>query len=125
MTANAHRALKPGGVFYFNVVDKHKIDNDIFVKHTAKQGENLFSFRSAWSYCGQGEKKTLKLRIEKTHADETLHWNDEHSMVAVSFDELTQLLLPYFDVHIFEHDYEKITPRNSTSGNAIFACVKN
>jgi hypothetical protein len=27
-------------------------------------------------------------------------------------------------VHVFEHDYEKITPDNGASGNAIFCCVK-
>ena len=121
---SVHRALTLGGVFCFNVVDKNKIDNEVFVRHTAKQGEDLFSFRSAWHYSGQGEKKTLTLRIEKSSADESHHWNDEHAMVAISFDELRKMLAPYFDVHIFEHDYDTITPRDSDSGNAIFICVK-
>jgi len=38
-------------------------------------------------------------------------WNDEHADGRFSFSELTQLLKPYFEVHHFEHDYEKkITP---------------
>jgi hypothetical protein len=45
-------------------------------------------------------------------------------MVAVSFTDLSELLRPYFEVHVLEHDYEKILPWNGTSGNAIFACVK-
>ena len=122
--ASAHRALAEGGVFYFNVVDKRRIDNDLFVKHTAKQAEDTFTFRSGWHYSGQGERQSLRLSIEKTTATATQVWNDEHPMVAVSFDELTALLAPYFEVHVFEHDYQTITPWDGVSGNAIFVCVK-
>jgi len=44
--------------------------------------------------------------------------------VAVSFGELIALLTPYFEVHVFEHDYQTITPWDNASGNAIFVCVK-
>lgn len=122
--ASACRALKMGGVFYFNAVDKHKIDNALSVKHTAKQADDTFTFRSGWHFSGQGEQQSLRLSIEKTNAEETLVWNDEHPMVAVSFAELITLLEPYFEVHIFEHTYDKIIPWDITSGNAIFVCVK-
>lgn len=122
--ANVHRALKTGGVFCFNVVDKQQIKNDIVVKHTAKQEDDLVTFRSAWHYCGHGKTMLLKLRIEKTTTEGTQAWNDEHSMVAFSIDELTEILKPYFEIYIFEHDYERITPWNKRSGNAIFTCVK-
>ena len=121
---SVHRALKTEGVFCFNVVDKNKINNDLSVKHTAKQGDSLFTFRSGWHYPGHGEKQSLKLSIEKTTAKQTQVWDDEHPMVALAFDELTEILKPYFDVHIFEQDFEKIIPWEKTSGNAIFACVK-
>jgi hypothetical protein len=45
-------------------------------------------------------------------------------MVAVGFAELQGLLQPYFEVHVLEHDYERIIPWDTRSGNAIFACVK-
>jgi len=45
-------------------------------------------------------------------------------MVAVSFSELIELLAPYFDVQMLEHDYERILPWEGSSGNALFACVK-
>ncbi|WP_100638455.1 class I SAM-dependent DNA methyltransferase [Marinobacter salexigens] len=122
--ASAHRALKPGGVFCFNSVDKDKIDNRLFERHTVTQGDSLFTFSSAWHYSGEGEKQGLKLNISKTTDGLTQSWDDEHPMVAVSFDELTALLKPWFDVHILEHDYEKITPWDMSSGNAIFVCVK-
>ncbi|PRY64018.1 methyltransferase family protein [Vreelandella songnenensis] len=122
--SSAHRALAPGGVFCFNAVDKGKIDNALFVKHTATQGNDLFTFRSGWYYPGHGEQQSLKLSIEKTDVDGVQAWNDEHPMVAVSFAELIALLEPLFEVHAFEHDYTKITPWDTASGNAIFVCVK-
>jgi ubiquinone/menaquinone biosynthesis C-methylase UbiE len=121
---SAHQALKADGIFCFNVVDKTKINNKLVVKHTAKQEDSLFTFCSGWHYCGNGNKQSLKLSIEKTSTAETQIWNDEHAMVAFSFDELIELLKPYFEVHVFEHDYERLIPYNKTSGNAIFTCVK-
>jgi ubiquinone/menaquinone biosynthesis C-methylase UbiE len=121
---STHRALKADGVFCFNAVDKKKINNNLVVKHTAKQEDNLFTFCSGWHYSGSGEKQTLKLSIEKTNTEETQVWNNEHAMVALDFDELTEILKPYFEVHIFEHDYEKIIPCDKNAGNAIFTCVK-
>lgn len=119
-----HRALKTNGVFCFNVVDKTKINNNLSIKHTARQGDDLFSFCSGWHYAGEGERQSLILHIEKVTEEATHQWRDEHPMVAVSFEEITELLTPYFDVHLFEHDYEKIIPWDNHSGNAIFTCVK-
>ncbi|MBZ5488359.1 class I SAM-dependent methyltransferase [Halomonas aquamarina] len=121
---SAHRALAPGGVFCFNAVDKDKIDNALFVKHTARQGTDLFTFRSGWHYDGQGEQQSLRLSIEKADASGVQVWDDEHPMVAVRFAELVDLLEPLFEVQVFEHDYAKITPWDTASGNAIFVCVK-
>lgn len=121
---NVHNALKQQGVFCFNAVDKDKINNALFVKHTGTQDESLFTFQSGWHYCGQGDKQALTLRIEKKTAENTQVWEDEHAMVAFGFHTLIELLTPYFEVHIFEHDYEKIIPWNKTSGNALFTCIK-
>ncbi|WP_158972927.1 class I SAM-dependent methyltransferase [Paraglaciecola sp. L3A3] len=121
---SVHKALKSRGVFCFNVVDKTKIDNLSFVKHTAQQEADLFTFSSGWHYSGDGDQQALKISIEKTTSNETQVWQDEHTMVAFSFDELREILTSYFEVHVFEHDYEKITPYENTSGNAIFVCVK-
>ncbi|XKH59146.1 class I SAM-dependent methyltransferase [Halomonas sediminis] len=122
--SSVHRALECGGVFCFNAVDKDKINNGLFVKNTAKQESDLFTFRSGWYYSGHGEKQSLRLSIEKSNTGATQVWNDEHPMVAVSFVELTALLAPYFEVHVFEHNYQTITPWDNVSGNAIFVCVK-
>nr|WP_108170012.1 class I SAM-dependent methyltransferase [Thaumasiovibrio occultus] len=121
---SAHAALAPGGMFCFNVVEKNKIDNRLFVRHGAKHSDGDFMFASGWHYNGEGEKQSLKLSIEKRAGLDTLIWHDEHPMVAVSFEEMTALLEPYFEVTVFEHDYEKILPVGSNAGNAFFACVK-
>jgi SAM-dependent methyltransferase len=122
--ASVHGALAPAGLFCFNAVDRLRIDNASFVSHSARHADGLFTFSSAWHYPGKGERQSLKLRIEKNVAGLSQVWHDEHAMVAVTFAELTELLQPYFDVHVLEHDYEKLIPWNGTSGNAIFACVK-
>ena len=122
--ASVQAALQPGGVFCFNAVDKHKIDNALFVSHGARHDDSQFTFSSGWHYSGAGERQTLRLRIEKTTAGETQVWDDEHPMVAVGFAELQALLQPYFEVHVFEHDYEKLIPWDGASGNALLACVK-
>jgi len=105
-------------------VDKNKINNNTFVRHTLKQDSNDFAFSSAWNYSGHGEKQSLKLSIEKTTQDVSQSWQDEHPMVAFGFEQLIALLKPYFEVHVFEHDYNKIVPWDRQSGNAIFVCVK-
>jgi len=121
---SVHKALSRGGVFCFNSVDKNHIDNSLFAKHSVSHGNSKFSFGSSWYYRGEGESQTLKLSIERTTAEKTQHWTDEHSMVALSFGELNTLLAPYFDVHIFEHEHDKIITWDKQSGNAIFLCVK-
>lgn len=122
--ASVHKALKPNGVFCFNGVDKHKIDNNLFAKHSAKQANEVFTFSSGWHYPGTGDAQSLKVSIEKTSAQGSQIWHDEHTMVAFSFTQLQRILHPYFDVHIFEHDYEKIMAWDNHSGNAILVCVK-
>lgn len=134
--ASVHRALNLDGIFCFNAVNKDLIDNKVIERHTAEQDNSHFVFTSAWHYPGAGDKQSLLLRIEKTSSfnnQETSQqapqqisqtWQDQHPMVALNFEQLQQLLSPYFEVQMFEHDYEKIIPWNQISGNAIFVCVK-
>lgn len=123
--ASTHAALATGGLFCFNAVDKYMIDNDSYMSHTALHADGQFNFSSGWHYSGEGEKQSLKLRIERTAENVSQIWRDQHPMVAVTFDELTALLQPYFEVHMLEHDYQIISPWNGASGNALFVCVKN
>jgi len=122
--ASVHGALAAGGVFCFNAVDKRRIDNALFVSHSARHEHAQFRFSSGWYYRGEGEQQALRLRIERSVAEQTEVWHDEHPMVAVSFAELQSLLTPYFEVQVLEHDYQRLLPWDGQSGNALWACVK-
>lgn len=122
--ANVHAALKPGGVFCFNSVDKNLIDNRPGIKRNVRHGNSDFCFQSNWFYPGNGEQQQLQLCIEKNTNGQKELWQDQHSMVALSFVRMQELLEPYFEVHIFEHDYHTILPWNKSSGNALFVGVK-
>lgn len=63
--------------------------------------------------------RVLNFGIEKMTAEATHVWNDEHPMVAFSFEELIESLKPYFEVHVFEHDYKRIIPWDKVSENAL------
>ncbi|HEY8940710.1 MAG TPA: class I SAM-dependent methyltransferase [Cellvibrio sp.] len=121
---NVHAALAPGGIFCFNSVSKNLIDNRPGIKRNLKQGDSEFCFQSNWYYPGDGEHQQLQLCIEKTTHGQTETWLDQHPMVALDFQQMQQLLEPYFDVHIFEHNYRTILPWNQLSGNAIFLGIK-
>ena len=122
--AAVYAALGPHGVFCFNAVDKEKIDNHSSARHTVEHDGARFAFESGWNYGGSGEQQSLKVAIERTTAAQAQCWTDTHAMVAVSFDELQTLLQQRFEVHVFEHDYQRIIPWEGQSGNALFVCVK-
>jgi predicted TPR repeat methyltransferase len=122
--ASIHGALADGGMFCFNSVDKDSIDNRLQVSHSLVRDNQHFAFQSGWYYRGDGDKQALNLSIDKRDGSLSQSWQDSHPMVAANFDRMQQLLAPYFEVHIFEHDYDKIIPWNGQSGNAIFACIK-
>ena len=122
--ASVHAALADGGVFCFNSVDKSQIDNSSFVSHSVRQHDATFWFSSGWYYAGEGEQQRLRLRIERTDAQGTQLWKDEHPMVAVTFDELLELLEPYFEVQLLAHDYQRLVSWDGASGNVLAVCVK-
>lgn len=122
--SNVHAALNVGGVFCFNAVDKSAITNKGGVRHAVAYEGSEFIFSSSWHYVGHGDAQQLRVRIEKTTNGVTEIWQDEHAMVAVNFQSIQELLVPLFEVHIFEHVFDRIEPWNGISGNAIFVCVK-
>lgn len=122
--ASVHAALSPGGVFCFNAVDKTTIDNRRGVRHSVDRHDSQLVFHSSWHYAGRGDEQQLRVRIEKTQPGSTEIWEDQHAMVAVSFSQLKELLNTCFEVHVFEHSYDRIEPWGGSSGNGIFACIK-
>lgn len=122
--ASVHAALSVGGVFCFNAVDKTTIGNKDGVRHTIAHDGSQFSFQSRWYFSGEGERQQLLVCIEKNTDGLTEIWQDQHSMVAINFRHLQEMLEPLFEVHVFEHIYDRIEPWAGSSGNAIFVCVK-
>ncbi|GGC80450.1 class I SAM-dependent DNA methyltransferase [Marinobacter halophilus] len=120
----AREALAENGLLCFNAVDKTRINNNLLVSHTNRHEGSEFTFRSGWHYRGEGERQSLRLSIDKTTGGVSESWHDEHAMVALSFAEFEALLSPLFEVHILEHDYERIVPWDGSSGNALFVCIK-
>jgi ubiquinone/menaquinone biosynthesis C-methylase UbiE len=122
--ARVHAALQAGGMFCFNAVDKTTINNQDGVTNTVLHEGSELHFSSSWFYKGEGDEQALRVRIEKNTRGKSEVWQDEHAMVAVSFVQLQALLQPFFDVHIFEHNYASIVPWAGKSGNALLVCVK-
>ncbi|MFC4654762.1 MULTISPECIES: class I SAM-dependent DNA methyltransferase [Rheinheimera] len=119
-----HQQLATGGLFCFNAVDKQQIDNRLSQQHSTNTDNSLFHFESGWYYPGTGEQQQLQLAISRSTGDITEQWQDSHPMVAVSFSELHQLLEPYFETILLQHDYEKIVPLQPNSGNTLVLCIK-
>jgi ubiquinone/menaquinone biosynthesis C-methylase UbiE len=119
-----YQALNTGGLFCFNAVDKHTIDNQKFEHHVAQYEDSEFTFTSAWHYSGAGSQQILRLGIEKATAGRIQSWQDTHVMVAITFSEMQAMLAPYFSVTVLSHDYTKLVPWDGQAGNAIFVCSK-
>ncbi|WP_331346558.1 class I SAM-dependent methyltransferase [Cellvibrio sp. UBA7661] len=122
---NVHRALKPGGLFCFNAVDKSTIDNRPGIKRQLTHEQSDFCFQSNWYYRGDGDQQQLQLAIERTTQGITEHWRDQHPMVAITFSDLQAILAPLFEVLVFTHDYQTITPWETGAGNAFFVAIKH
>jgi len=123
--SSVHAALSAGGIFCFNSVDKTAITNKRGMRHTTTTYKGSeFTFSSNWYYVGHGDEQQLQVRVEKTTNGVTEIWQDVHAMVAVNFQFILELLVPFFEVHVFEHVFDRIEPWDGLSGNAIFFCVK-
>lgn len=121
----AWQALKPGGVFVFNTVDARGARDEHKVVTREQTADATLTFTSGWHYRGQGEVLDLRLSIHRDSAGNTQTWHDQHTMTAISLPELEQMLLATgFEVTLLEHDYDRLTPWDSDSFNAIVVAGK-
>lgn len=119
------RALKPGGFVLFDCVDKRGIDNSAGITTYLQQGEQHFTFTSAWQFAGFGNKQSLQLSIKLMQQGKSTFWQDEHCMVAVDADELTQLLgVIGFQVTFFERNFEQLIAWGGQSFNLLVVAQK-
>lgn len=121
----AWQALKPGGVFVFNTVDARGARDEHTVVTRVQAADAKLTFASGWYYRGQGEVLDLRLSIHRESAGNTQTWHDQHTMTAIILPELEQMLLATgFEVTLLEHDYERLSPWNGDSFNAIVVATK-
>lgn len=121
----AFKALKPGGVFLFNAVDARGIRNDDGITTRLVDGDSQLRFQSAWNYRGVGEVLDLNLCITRESPLGVQSWRDHHTMTAVTFPQLQQMLeREGFDVTLLEHDYTVLQPWNGQSFNALVVACK-
>lgn len=119
-----HAALKSGGVFCFNAVDKNTLPASKAIRHSTQHDGSAFVFQSGWRYPGEGDNQSLLVRIEKTTDGAQQVWQDEHPMVALTFVALQTMLDELFEVQVLAHDYGRITPWDGEAGNGVFVCLK-
>lgn len=118
-------ALKPGGVFLFNAVDARGIKNNEGITTSVKTEKGNLRFQSGWNYKGTGDVLDLHLKISLQSEHGIQHWNDHHTMTALTFPQLEELLIAAgFQVTLLEHDYSKICSWNKKSFNGIFVAYK-
>ncbi|MCP5208497.1 MAG: class I SAM-dependent methyltransferase [Hahellaceae bacterium] len=121
----AYQALKPGGAFVFDAVDKNGIANDTgVVSELALDAEHL-TFRSRWFYSGQGDVLDLFLSITRESNHETQTWDDHHRMTAITIPNIKQLMQQAgFETTILERDYARLSEWDGKSSNVIMVGTK-
>jgi len=126
----AYRALKPGGIFIFDCVDKRGVHHNSLrnsggvVTHVATDDGEL-RFQSGWKYRGTGNVLDLELSIEHATDAGTQRWQDHHTMTAVTIEQVkTMLEQAGFEVTLLEHDYSTMRQWSGDSFNVIVAAVK-
>ncbi len=119
------RALKPGGLFLFDTVDKRGITGTRDVISQGEDGGRALSFQSGWRYCGEGEVLDLELCITRQDPDGPRQWRDHHTMTALTLPQLQQMLeLTGFEVTLLEHEHSRLSPWQAGSFNAIVAASR-
>ena len=123
--ARAYAALNPGGVIYFDAVDKNTIANDQGVSHEHAQGDDVFRFQSRWFYKGNGDLLDLFLRIHKKNGTKQERWQDHQKKLALNKNSMQKILIKIgFEVTVLKRNFDRIEIWDGVAGNVIFVCVK-
>ncbi len=120
----AFAALKVGGVFIFDMVDKNGITaRDVVTQ--LEQDQAKFSFRSGWRYSGSGESMELQVSIQRADALGVQNWQDYHPMTAITIEKMRALMTAAgFKVTILERDYSLLKEWDNNSYNVIMVGQK-
>lgn len=121
----AYGALNAGGLFCFDAVDKNTIANDAGHTHHVNHNTSELRFQSRWHYSGTGDKLDLHIAITETTANNVKHYDETHSMSAITIQELISLAQQEgFEVTVLERDFVTLQAWDQVQGNVLFCCVK-
>ncbi len=131
----AYAALKTGGIFIFDMVDKNGIANDSGVIARIDHEKEKLTFQSRWWYRGEGDVLDLLLSIERQTTERKIDveekaaalqkWNDHHIMTAVEISQISLLMKQIgFDITVFDRNYDVFTEWDGLSSNVIVVGTK-
>lgn len=123
--ARVYAALRPGGLFVFDAVDKHHIQNDQGCYSRNTSGAESAEFASRWLHRAGNDFMDLQLQFKiATGSGQRIH-QETHKMSAVGLPAVQQMLLDLgFEVMFFERDYSSIRVGGDNTTNALFCCIK-
>lgn len=116
----AFRALKPGGVLVFDMVDKQGITNRNDVITRLTQDGVHFTFQSGWRYAGCGEGMDLQVSICREDGTGQQRWKDHHTMTATTIAEVRNLMeMAGFEVTVLERDFSLLREWDGKGYNVV------
>jgi SAM-dependent methyltransferase len=116
----AFRALRPGGVVLFDLVDRQGLSRQRDVITRLQQDGADFTFQSGWHYSGHGDSMELRVTITRVSAAGRQHWTDQHSMTATTIAEVHALMTACgFAVTVLERDFTTLREWQGHSFNVV------
>lgn len=120
-----YRALTPGGVVMFDLVDCRGITNRHDIITRLQQAGADFTFRSGWRYSGSGEALELQVKISRQGAAGRRDWTDRHTMTATTIADVQALMeAEGFGVTILERDFATLRAWEGQSFNVVMVGQK-
>ncbi len=121
----AYRALRPGGLFVFDLVDCRGLGALRTHVTQLRQDGADFTFSSGWSYPGTGETMTLQVAIRREADGVVQQWTDAHTMTATSIAATCATLAAAgFEVLVLERDFDRLREWQGASHNVILVGSK-
>jgi len=119
------RALRPGGLFVFDLVDCRGLGALRTHVTQLRQDGADFTFTSGWSYPGTGETMTLQVEICRETEGVVQQWTDAHTMTATSIAATRAALAAAgFEVVVLERDFDRLCEWQGASHNVIMVGSK-
>lgn len=121
----AFRALKPGGVIVFDLVDRRGITNRHDITTRLHQDGADFTFQSGWRYAGTGEDLELRVTITRQDAASRQCWTDRHTMTATTIAAVQDVMVACgFAVTVLERDFNTLREWDGQSFNVVMVGCK-